>query len=118
LANVRNGMSTMYLAAYKRTKDRASLDSALHYLLQAFSTQREHPGKVSGNAIAISGINLANYYMEFSDKPIAIRKKQAYTYLDRVEDELNRKRATADKWVNVFGIKSGFALLENDIAQA
>lgn len=118
LANVRNGMSTMYLAAYKRTKDRASLDSAHHYLLQAFSTQREHPGKVSGNAIAITGINLANYYMEFSDKPIAIRKKQAYTYLDRVEDELNRKRATADKWVNVFGIKSGFALLENDIAQA
>lgn len=118
LANTNNGISSMYLAEYNESRNRASLDSMYQYLKKSFSIQHENPEKVSGNTFAITCINLANYYLVYSDATADERKEQAYFYLELAEGELKRNRATADKWVNVFGIKSGFAQQAGNILQA
>lgn len=117
-ANVNNGISSMYLAEYNQSQSPASLDSSYHYLRKSFLIQHENPEQVSGNTFAITCINLANYYLVYSDAAPGERKKHAYFYLGLAEGELKRKRASADKWVNVFGIKSGFAQQEGNIGQA
>ncbi|MGV3763265.1 hypothetical protein [Parapedobacter sp.] len=118
VANALNGMYSMHSAAYKRSKKPASLDSMFHYLRRSFLIQREHPGKVGGNTLTITCINLANYFLVYADNPIDERKEQAEVYLAIAEEELNRGRAAEDMWVNVLGIKSGFAMEEDDIPQA
>lgn len=118
LANVSNGISSMYLAEYNRSRRPESLDSMYHYLHESFAIQHETPKAVSGNTFAITCINLANYYLVYSSAPFRERKAQAYYYLELAEDELKRHRASAEKWVNVFGIKSGFAQQDGDAAQA
>ncbi|WP_257657807.1 hypothetical protein [Parapedobacter lycopersici] len=118
LANVNNGLSSMYLADYRKSRDRASLDSMYHYLKQSFIIQQEHVGEVSGNTFAITCINLGNFYLTYSDAPAAERERQAYFYLGLAEEELEQHRASAEKWVNVYGIKSGFALSNGNILQA
>ena len=118
MANVTNGMASMYLADYKKSNQQASLDSMYQYLQQSFAIQHANPEKVSGNTFAITCINLANYYLTYSRSGAAERKNQAYYYLSLAEKELTQKRATAEKWVNVYGIKSGFELIEGNIQQA
>src|SRR5690606_216137 len=46
------------------------------------------------------------------------RRKKAFRYLDLAEDKLRRGTASAEKWVNVFGIRSGFAKAAGNIALA
>ncbi len=118
LANVNNGISSMYLAEYRKSQDRTLLDSSYHYLQESFAIQQRNPDKVSGNTFAITCINLANYFMVYSTAGLPERKEQAYFYLDFVEKELRNERARTEQWVNVFGIKSGFADLEGDVQMA
>ncbi|WP_353183443.1 hypothetical protein [Parapedobacter lycopersici] len=118
LVNVNNGLSSMYLADYRKSGNRASLDSMYHYLKRSFTIQQEHAGEVSGNTFAITCINLGNFYLTYSDAPAAERERQAYFYLGLAEKELEQHRASAEKWVNVYGIKSGFALGNGNILQA
>lgn len=118
LANVNNGISSMYLADYQKSANGASLDSMYHYLKKSFTIQYRNPAKISGNTFAITCINLANYYLSYSDAAADERKRQAYAYLGLAAEELKQGRASVEKWVNVYGIKSGFALNEGDIALA
>lgn len=108
----------MFLAEYAHSRDRSSLDSAIHYLRKSFAIQHENPTKVSGNTFAITCINLANFYLQYAAEPVAQRKEQAYYYLGFCEKALNDNRASTDKWMNVYGIKSGFAKLENNLPLA
>ncbi|RQP15910.1 MAG: hypothetical protein EAS52_13495 [Parapedobacter sp.] len=117
-ANVNNGLSSMYQARYRKKNRKDLLDSSYHYLGEAFSLYQTYPEKVSGNTFVITCINLANYYLDFSSEELATRKKNAFDYLSLAEEKLNNKVAFAYMWINVFGIKSGFAKLEGNLSLA
>lgn len=117
-ANVNNGISSMYLARYRKTHRRDLRDSAFLYLNKAFALQQENPQKVSGNTFVITCVNLANYYLEVAVGDVATRKQKAFVYLELAGESLRRKAASADKWINVFGIKSGFANMEGNVSLA
>lgn len=118
LVNVNNGLSSMFQARYEKQQQRALLDSSFQYLQKSFDLRQQHPKQVSANSFVITCINLANFFVEFSQAPLAERKKQAFHYLKFAEEALQTKHAAADYWVNVFGIKSGFALQENNLSLA
>src|SRR5690606_1047449 len=117
-ANANNGISSTDLARSRKTKKAGLLDSAYNPLQRAFVLDDEYPGKVNGNTFVITCINLANYYLEFSGEGTSERRKKAFRYLDLAEDKLRRGTASAEKWVNVFGIRSGFAKAAGNIALA
>lgn len=117
-ANANNGISSMYLTRYRKAPEERLLDSTYHYLNHAFALDEANPGKVSGNTFVITCINLANYYLEFSAEGMAERRQKAFQYLDLAEERLRSGTASAEKWVNVFGIRSGFAKAMGNIALA
>ena len=108
-ANANNGISSMYLARYRKSKQQSLLDSSYYYLNKSFLLQFENPGKVSGNTFTITCINLANYYLDHSTEDLKEREKKAIEYLTLAEGKLKNKEASSEKWINVFGIKSNFA---------
>lgn len=118
LVNVNNGLSSMFQASYQQLQQRALLDSSFHYLQKSFDLHQKVPAGVSTNSFVITCINLANFYFEFSDASLTERKRQAFHYLRLAENELRNHHASAAYWVNVFGIKSDFALQENDLQLA
>lgn len=117
-ANVNNGISSMYLARYRKKQEKKFLDSTFQYLSNAFTLHTQHPEKVSGNTFAISCINLANYYLSYSSENLETRKEKAYHYLQFAEDKLQKKEASPEKWINVYGIKSSFAKKEGNTGLA
>ncbi|NGM65653.1 hypothetical protein [Sphingobacterium sp. SGR-19] len=117
-ANVNNGMSSMFLARYKASGQQNLLDSSYHYLNNALTLYQRSPDKVSGNTSVITCINLANYYLEFSATDLVTRRQKAFQYLRLAEEKLQNKEASSEKWINVFGIKSGFAKKQGDLVLA
>ena len=117
-ANVNNGISSMYLTRYRKTAQQNLLDSSFYYLNDSWELQQKNPEKVSGNTYVITCVNLANYYLEFSKTDLSSRKQKALRYLNLAEDKLKKKEATSEKWMNIFGIKSGFAKIEGNQALA
>lgn len=118
LVNVNNGLSSMFQARYEKQQQRTLLDSSFNYLKKSFDFHQQYPSHISANSFVITCINLANFYFEFSKDPLAERRKQAFYYLGFAEKELKTNHADAEYWVNVFGIKSGFALQENNLSLA
>ncbi|MFD2556600.1 hypothetical protein [Sphingobacterium tabacisoli] len=116
--NVNNGLSSMYLARYKKNKERNLLDSSYHYLNRSFALLEKQPDKLSVNTYLITCINLANYYLEHSSESVAYRQQKAFEYLGLAEQKLLDSDAFADKWGNIFGIKSGFAKQKGDLELA
>lgn len=117
-ANVNNGISSMYQARYRKTQEQHLLDSSFHYLSESFALNEQYPGKVSGNTFVITCINLANYYLLFSTEDWATKKQEAFRYLDLAEGKLQKREASAEMLVNVYGIKSSFAQQEGDLRLA
>jgi len=115
--NVANGMSSMYRARLRKTGENNLLDSSYRYLNHAFSLYEKYPEKVSGNTMVITCINLANYYLE-NDGDAATNEQKAFEYLKLAEQKLQEKRASSEKWINVFGIKSGFAKKQGNLELA
>lgn len=64
--NVNNGLSSMYLARYRKTMQTSMLDSTFLYLNKSFELHQSNPKKVSNDTFVITCINMANYYLEFS----------------------------------------------------
>lgn len=108
-ANANNGISSMYLARYRKNKQQQLLDSSYFYLNKSFHLQSENPEKISGNTFAITCINLANYYLDYSVGDLKEREQKALEYLVFAEEKLKNKEASSEKWINVYGIKSSFA---------
>ncbi|PRD53864.1 helix-turn-helix transcriptional regulator [Sphingobacterium gobiense] len=117
-ANVNNGMSSMFLARYKASGQQNLLDSSYHYLDKALILYQRSPDRVSGNTSVITCINLANYYLEFSGEDLMTRRQKAFLHLDLAEKKLRHAEASSEKWINVYGIKSGFAKKEGDFMLA
>lgn len=116
--NSNNGISSMFLARYAKTKAKPLLDSSLHYLNASFALLKQYPDQLSDNTFVITCINLANYYLEYAPGDLAARQRQAYAYLGMAEGKLNSKGASSEKWMNVYGIKSGFARKRGDLRLA
>ncbi len=108
-ANANNGIASMYLTRFRKLKYPELLDSNFHYLEVSFGLQQRDPEKVSGNTFVITCINLANFYLDFSTEELPVRERKAFGYLDLAEQKLRDKEANAERWMNVLGIKSGFA---------
>lgn len=108
-ANANNGISSMYLARYRKNKQQQLLDSSYFYLNKSFHLQSKNPEKISGNTFAITCINLANYYLDYSVGDLKEREQKALEYLVLAEEKLKNKEASSEKWINVYGIKSSFA---------
>lgn len=118
LANVHIGYASVYLGRYRKTHIQADLDSNYRHLEASYKLFEGYPSQVSSNTVVVACINLANYLLEFSESPIAERKAAAYKYLDTAEEELKNGRARFSRWINVYGIKSDFALREGNIPLA
>lgn len=116
--NVNNGMSSMYLARYRETRKKKLLDSTFQYLRKSFELQQSNPKEVSGDTFVITCINIANFYLEWSSEPMEVRKEKAFYYLKFAEDKLEKDEASSEKWINVLGIKSGFAKKEGNVRLA
>ncbi|MBI6118774.1 helix-turn-helix transcriptional regulator [Salegentibacter maritimus] len=116
--NVNNGMSSMYLARYRETRKKKLLDSTFQYLRKSFELQQSNPKEVSGDTFVITCINIANFYLEWSSEPMEVRKEKAFYYLKFAEDKLEKDEASSEKWINVLGIKSGFAKKEGNVGLA
>ncbi len=116
--NVNNGISSIYLMRYRKKTQQSLLDSSFHYLDNSFKLLQQHPERVSGNTSVITYINLANYYLDFSTKELSIREQKASEYLSLGEEILKKHEATPEKWMNIFGIKSGFAKKQGNVQLA
>ena len=118
IANVQLGYASVYLNKYRKSKEKKDIDSNFFYLQRAYQLFEEFPSKVSSNTLVVAAINLANYYLEYDNGPIAKRKELAYKYLDEAEIELKNDRARFSRWINIYGIKSDFAVKEGNTALA
>lgn len=118
IANVYLGYSSVFLNRYRKDKGKSDLDSNYFYLQKAYDLFEKFPEEVSSNTFVIACINMANYLLEFSEGPIADRKETAYKYLAKAEEELKHDRARFSRWINIYGIKSDFALKEGNIPLA
>ena len=116
--NASNGISSMYLARYRKKAEKSLLDSSYHYLDRSFSLQQKYPQKITGNTFVITCINLADYYLDYSTEALQEREQKASYYLQLAEDKLAIQEASAEKWVNVFGIRSGFAKQKGNLSEA
>ncbi|MFC6098833.1 helix-turn-helix transcriptional regulator [Olivibacter domesticus] len=113
--NISNGISSMFLTRYRKDKQHALLDSSFHYLKTSYELLKQYPEKISGNTFVITCINLANHYLDFSDESLSTRQQRAFDYLDLAEEKMIRKKATSEKWGNIFGIRSSFAKKQGDL---
>lgn len=117
-ANVDLGLSAIYLFRFRENNKVSDLDSNQFYLQKAYKTYQSHPTEVSGSTLVIMMINFANYLLEHSSESLNTRKVEAYKYLKIAETTLEEKRAPFKRWVNIYGIKSEFAMLEGDLETA
>lgn len=115
MSNVYNGKSTVFLAKLSKTNDRRYADSSFFYLQKSFALLQTAKEKTSMTSFVITCINIANYYYEHSDKPLAEQKKEAFRYLKMAEDSLTKNDPDSDIWLNIYGIKNGFAIKENNL---
>jgi len=118
IANVHLGYASVYLYRYRKNNIKAELDSNYYHLDKAYKLFEKYPSQVSSNVFVVACINLANYLLEFANDPIDDRKKIAYNYLNKAEEELKNDRARFNRWINIYGIKSDFALKEGNITLA
>lgn len=117
-ANCFNSMYSIQLSKYKNDHHSKTLSSGFNYLLEAFEMYKENPQSVTGNTLAISCINIADYYLEYAKGDLASRKEKAYHYLAQAENMLKQNKASGEKWINILGIKSDFAVKENNLLLA
>lgn len=118
IANVHLGRASVYLNRYREQSKSADLDSNYLHLEEAYQLFEAYPDQVSSNTLVVACINLANYLLEFSTADLQTRKTKAYTYLAKAEEELSKEHARFSRWVNIYGIKSDFAMKEGNMALA
>lgn len=116
--NTYNGFSTVFLTKLKSSGDKKYADSSITYLKKSFALHEKFPKEVTVNSFTVTCINIANYFLEHSNKPFAERKAEAFKYLDITEQELTKNYPASDMWINIFGIRSDFAFEEKNIALA
>ncbi|WP_133228679.1 hypothetical protein [Sphingobacterium corticibacter] len=114
-ANVNNGLSSMYLARFRKGKEKSLLDSSFHYLNKSYALLQTNAERISVNTYVITCINLANYYLEYAEDAWSSRREKAFEYLALAEQKLANNDVFSENWGNIFGIKSGFAKQNGDL---
>lgn len=110
-ANAHNALSSSYLSEYETTKNQALIQKSWEHLQHSFDLYRSHPTAIAQTTLSVTCNNIANHFLSYSKSTISEAKKQAFSYLDIVE---NIPNADALVLANINGIKSVFALKENN----
>lgn len=118
LANVYNGYSSVNLAKFNKEKSKKFADSSLIFLKKSFQLKEQFPKQVSANTFAITCINIANFYLENSGENLPENRSRAFQYLDIAEKELQNNNSASELWINIYGIRSDFAIAENNFPLA
>ena len=118
IAKVHLGYASVYLNQYRKNNQKNDLDSNSYHLNKAYQIFEQHPSEVSSNTFVVACVNLANYQLEFANAPIQDRKAIAFKFLDSAEVELKNDRARFSRWINIYGIRSDFALKEGNVQLA
>lgn len=111
ISNVYNGVSSTFLTEYDNTQNKALIDSSWVYLNKSFELYRVLPEDIAPSTISVTCNNIANHFLSYSTLKPAEAKQKAFEYLDIVEDIPTASLVLA----NINGIKSVFALRENDL---
>lgn len=112
MSNAYNGASSTCLSEYEITKNATLIQQSWEYLQKSFELYRSHPTEIAESTLSVTCNNIANHFLSFSKLSISEAKKQAFEYLDLIE---NMPKKDALVLANVNGIKSVFALRENDL---
>ena len=118
LVNAYNGLSSTYLIKYEIDKSKIFLDSSLAFLQKSFNIYQDNPKNINGSSFVVTCTNIANHYLEYSDKNFAEKKAEAFRYLNLAEDFLTKENMDYAKLANIYGIKSRVAIQENDLPLA
>ncbi len=112
LANGYNAMSSTFLSEYEKTKNQSLIDSSWTYLQKSFDFYRTYPSEIAKTTLSVTCNNIANHFLSYSKLDVYEAKKRAFEYLDIVE-KLPQQDALV--LANINGIKSVFALRENNL---
>lgn len=112
LANGYNAMSSTFLSEYEKTKNQSLIDSSWTYLQKSFDFYRTYPSEIAKTTLSVTCNNIANHFLSYSKLDVYQVKKRAFEYLDIVE-KLPQQDALV--LANINGIKSVFALRENNL---
>lgn len=118
LVNAFNGHASMYLTKWRSTKQQVYADSSFQYLLKSLAVHRQDSKDVAVNNFVITCVNIANHFLEYADNSLDQRKKRAFAYLDSAVYALRLSDSHSSHWINIMGIKAGFALEENNFSVA
>lgn len=118
LVNAYNGLSSTYLIKYENEKKQVFLDSSLFYLKKSWETYQKTPDEVSISTFIITSINIANHYLQYSDKPLSERKREAYKYLDEAEMIAQKEKTVSDWLASIYGLKGNVAVQEHNYPAA
>ncbi|MDO4229688.1 MAG: hypothetical protein Q4C98_07735 [Capnocytophaga sp.] len=111
MANVYNGVSSTFLSEYEMTEKQSLVDSSWVYLNKSFDLYRVHSEDIANSTISVTCNNIANHFLSYSPLATSEAKQKAFEYLDIVE----HLPPDALVLANINGIKSVFALRENDL---
>ena len=118
LANVYNGYSSLNLAKFSKENNKIYTDNSLNYLTKSFELKEKFPKEISTNTFTITCINIANFYLEHGGKNVQDNQNNAFKYLDIAEKELQKTKQASDFWINIYGIRSDFAMAQNNLPLA
>lgn len=118
LANIYNGFSSLNLAKFNKEKDKKYLETSFSYLKKAFELKQKFPNEITSKTFAITCINIANFYLENGEDYFQENKQNAFKYLDLAERELQKNHSASELWINIYGIRSDFALAEDNLPHA
>lgn len=113
LANAYNATSSAFLSEYENINNQSLIDSSWTYLQKSFDLYRTYPADISKTTLSVTCNNIANHFLSHSNLDPYQAKKRAFDYLDLVE-KFPQQDALILASIN--GIKSVFALRENDLA--
>lgn len=113
--NAYNALSS--IMDIKSNRDNTSYkDSTWHYLQQSWKICTEYSTDVSKNTLAVTAINIANHIMKYRHNSNAAQ--QAAPYLDVAEKALKNLPGEEDKISSIYGIRSSFAIKDNNFSLA
>lgn len=118
LSNGFNAISSTYQLEFEKTKNKKFLDSSWYYLKKSEENYLQFKEKVAPSTQAVTYINIANYYLNYSGNDYHANLKKAEKYLNEAENISKTNPEFGDKLAFVYGIRSEFAFRQGNINAA
>lgn len=117
LSNCYNAMSTAHEFKYEKNHENTELDSILYYLNKSESLYTQYPGQVNNYAYAISCINIASYYLRYSEPGDSKAQTQAVYYANRARTVLKDVPNSQEVVASSLGILSEYAKRDDNYVE-